>query len=75
MNTTSVFDQLTAIQSWPAVGLAFALCIIIGYCFKLWPTFPNAAIPAIVVASGAIWTVLLGDAIPASVGAILIVMR
>ncbi len=67
MDTKSVFDQLVAIQSWPTVGLVFALCIIVGYCFKFWPKFPNAAIPALVIIVGATINLLLAGQEPKGV--------
>lgn len=67
MDTKTIFDQLTAIQSWPTVGLVFALCIVVGYCFKFWPKFPNAAIPAIVIIVGATINLLLAGQEPADI--------
>lgn len=59
-----MFDQLAKIQSWPAVGLVFALSIVVGYCFKFWPKFPNAAIPALVIIVGATINLLLAGQEP-----------
>lgn len=67
MDTKTIFDQLTGIQSWPTVGLVFALCIIVGYCFKFWPKFPNAAIPAIVIIVGATINLLLAGQEPSGI--------
>lgn len=64
MNTTSIFNELVQIQSWPSVGLVFALVIIVGYCFRFWKSFPNEAIPAIVILTGAIGMMLLAEATP-----------
>lgn len=53
------FTQLTRIESWPNVGLALALVVIVGYCFRFWKSFPNQAIPAIVILTGAVAMMLL----------------
>lgn len=69
MNTDNIFAELTKIESWPAVGLVFALCIVAGYCWKLakFKCFPNDAIPAIVVLTGALAMLLVGADEPAGV--------
>lgn len=69
MTSETVFDQLIKIQSWPSVGLVFALCIIAGYgwkCLKLsW--FPNEAIPPMVFVNGALAQLILGGPPPEGV--------
>lgn len=67
MSADSVFAELVKIQSWPAVGLVFAVVIIIGYCLRFWKKFPNELIPLIVIASGAFAMVMLSDSKPLDV--------
>ena len=64
MNTESIFSELVKIQSWPSVALVFALIIVVGYCLRFWPTFPNKAIPLVVILVGAMGMMLLSDATP-----------
>lgn len=67
MNTDNVFNELVKIQSWPNVALVFALVIVVGYCFRFWKNFPNEAIPAIVILTGAVGMMLLADVCPANI--------
>jgi hypothetical protein len=68
MNTDSVFAELVKIQSWPTVGLVFAVVIIIGYCLRFWKFFPNEAIPTVVIFAGAAAMLLVSDGRPESIG-------
>lgn len=67
MSTDSVFGELVKIQSWPTVGLVFALVIIVGYCLRFWKSFPNEAIPTVVILVGAVGMIMLSDAKPSDV--------
>lgn len=64
-----ILNQLTKIQSWPSVALVFALVIIAGYCFRFWKSFPNEAIPTVVILLGAVCMMLLSDATPDKISA------
>lgn len=48
----TVADLLQQVAGLPAAVLTVLVCVIAGYLFKLWPSFPNQAIPAIVVILG-----------------------
>ena len=65
----SVFKELASIQSWPSVALVFGLVIVVGYCFRFWKSFPNEAIPAIVILTGAIGMMLLAEEHPKDIPA------
>ena len=69
MNTETLFSELTKIQSWPTVALVLAFVVIVGYCFRFWRSFPNQAIPTIVILTGAVAMMLLAPERPASVSA------
>jgi len=64
MSTDSIFNELVKIQSWPTVGLVFALVIIVGYCLRFWKKFPNEAIPTVVILVGAVGMILISDGKP-----------
>lgn len=69
MDTQTVFDQLVKIQSWPNVGLVFAVCIVAGYVWKFakWSWFPNNAIPPVVILIGGTAMLLLAGEEPANI--------
>lgn len=69
MNPDNFFSELSKIQSWPDVALVMALVIIVGYLFRFWRNFPNSAIPAIVILTGAVAMMLLAPEHPASMSA------
>lgn len=64
---SNAFDTLTTIQSWPDAALALALVVIVGYCFRFWKWFPNAAIPTVVILTGAVAFMLLAPEHPKDV--------
>lgn len=59
-----LIEQLSQVQSWPAVTLVFMACIAFGYVFRLWRWFPNEAIPTIVILTGMAAAMLLADERP-----------
>ena len=68
MSTDSVFGELVKIQSWPTVGLVFAVVIIVGYCLRFWKWFPNDGIPVAVIVTGAAAMLLVSDGRPDNIG-------
>ena len=69
MITDSVFSQLVKIHSWPSVGMVFGIIIAVGYLLKFWPTFPNRAIPLVIIILGAGLMMLLADVTPVGIPA------
>src|SRR5262245_14213792 len=60
----NILSQLDKIQGWSAAVLVFAACIVVGYMLRFIKSFPNDAIPLVVILTGALSMLLLADPRP-----------
>ena len=74
MNTNTIILIVQQIQyavsqlySLPAAALVGLTCIVVGYLLKRWKTFPNEAIPTVIVLWGAFFCVMLAAPTPQGV--------
>lgn len=57
--TRQLSDFLGQLYGLPGYVLVCLSCIVVGYLLKLWPKFPNAAIPLVCVLWGVIFNPLI----------------
>lgn len=55
---TSVVEQM---QSWPSAVLLGVCLVILGWVLKMMALFPNRAIPAVVLLTGTLVNLFIGD--------------
>ncbi len=65
----NILSQLDKIQGWSVAALVLGCCIAVGYMLRVIKSFPNEAIPVVVILTGALSMLLLADPRPTAMSA------